>query len=175
MPDQTRPAHPLTRARAARLAACSLLPLLLAGCQLRPHESRVRAVVARIDGITCPTCVPPLKASLRRQFDKAVAIDVDDVTHTAAIRMDPNQEFSPAAFREAVERVRMRVVDERLDVCGEIEAKGSERWLTAGSNHFLVHGGSDLPLSKPLCLTGGLDASHEPFTLEVTTFVLQRP
>jgi hypothetical protein len=159
-----------------RLAAWSLLPLLVAGCARRAHEeSRVRSVEARIDGITCPTCVPPLTASLRRQFDKAVAIDVDDVRDTATVRLDPQQEFSAVAFRQAVERVRMRVVDLRLDACGRMEAKGNERWLTAGSSRFLVHGDRDLPLNQPLCITGRLDASHEPFMLDVTTFELQHP
>jgi hypothetical protein len=159
-----------------RLAAWSLLPLLLAGCRTHAQEeSRVRTVEARIDGITCPTCVPPLTASLRRQYDKAAAIDVDEVRKTATVRLDPHQDFSADSFRQAVEQVRMRVVDLRLDVCGHLDAKGNERWLTAGSSHFLVRGDRELPLNQPLCLTGRLDASREPFTLDVTTFELQHP
>lgn len=177
MPCLTRPAARRISpnpASVVRLAAWSLLPLLVTGCGARAREeSRVRAVEANIDGITCPTCVPPLTASLRRQFGKAVAIDVDDVRDTATVRLDPHQEFSAEAFRHAVEQVRMRVVELRLDACGRVEAKGNERWLTAGSSHFLVHG--EVPLNQPLCLKGRLDASHEPFTLDVTTFELQHP
>jgi len=179
MPCQTRSAARRISPNPAcvlRLAAWSLLPLLVAGCGPSARdESRVRAVEATIDGITCPACVPPLTASLRRQFDKAVAIEVDDIRDTATVRLDPHQEFSAKAFRHAVEQVRMRVVELRLDACGRVEAKGNERWLTSGTSHFLVQGDRALPLNQPLCLKGRLDASHEPFTLDVTTFELQHP
>ena len=43
--------------------------VLTSACHRQPApESRIRSVVARIDGITCATCVPPLKASLRQQY-----------------------------------------------------------------------------------------------------------
>lgn len=177
MAGQTRSSgRRMAIAAALWIAAGTLLPLLVTGCMTRTREeSRVRAVEAKIDGITCPTCVPPLTASLRRQFDKAVAVDVDDRRDTATVRLDPQQEFSAEGFRQAVERVRMRVMELRLDACGHLEATGNQRWLTAGSSRFLVQGDSQLPLNQPLCIKGRLDASHEPFTLEVATFELQHP
>ena len=60
-------------------SAGALVSLLVFGaaCSRRVPESRITSVEARIDGITCPTCVPPLEASLRRQYHKS-AIEVDD-------------------------------------------------------------------------------------------------
>jgi hypothetical protein len=153
-----------------------LLPLLLTGCAASAHEeSRVRSVDARINGLTCVKCVPPLTASLRRHFDKAAAIEVDDDRDTATVRFDPQQEFTPAAFQDAVAEVRMQVVDLSVEACGRLEPKGSQRWMTAGSNRFLVESDRQLPIDQPVCLRGRLDGSQDQLTLNVTTFELQHP
>src|SRR5689334_1015978 len=104
-------------------------------CSRRPPESRVRNVEARIDGLTCPTCVPPLKASLKRAYAKS-DIDVDDDRDTATVRFADGENFSTADFRTAVERVRMRVVSVRLQACGSVEEADGAKWLTAGTNRF---------------------------------------
>src|SRR3954469_9269340 len=94
-------------------------------------ESRVKSVEARIDGITCPTCVPPLKASLKRQYDKS-QIDVDDDKDTATVTFADGEQFSVPAFRAAVERVRMHVVTLRLQACGTVETADGGKWMIAG-------------------------------------------
>src|SRR5437763_16652311 len=94
--------------RAARLAVMALI----AGCNRRAPESRVKSLEARIDGLTCPTCVPPLTKSLTREYRQS-AIEVDDDKDTATIKFDARDTFAPAAFRAAVERVRMHVVTVR--------------------------------------------------------------
>jgi hypothetical protein len=136
-------------------------------------ESRVKSVEARIDGITCPTCVPPLTASLRRQYVKS-AIEVDDDKDTATIRFAENENFSAPEFRAAVERVlRMRVVTLRVQACGTVETAQGDKWLTAGSNRFLVRSERDLPLNKPLCVDGTLDSHSDPATFQVSAFSVQ--
>ena len=151
----------------------SVLIVSQAGCSRRAPESRIKSVEARIEGITCPTCVPPLKASLRRQYDKST-IDVDDDKDTATIHFAANENFSAADFRAAVERVRMRVVTVRLQACGTVDASGGNRWLTAGSNRFLVRSDRDLPVNEPLCADGTLDSGSDPATLRVSSFSVQR-
>src|SRR5262245_66648364 len=97
-----------------------ILALLVgAACNRRAPESRIKSVVARIDGITCPTCVPPLKASLTRAYEKS-AIDVDDDKDTAAIQFAEHDHFSIAEFRAAVERARMRVGARGVQACGDV-------------------------------------------------------
>src|SRR5262245_45100324 len=68
----------------------------------------VKLVEARIDGLTCPTCVPPLQNSLKKTYASS-AVVVDDDKDTATIRFADRDEFSPAAFRAAVEGVKMHV------------------------------------------------------------------
>jgi hypothetical protein len=143
-----------------------------AACSRRAPESGIKSVEARIEGITCPTCVPPLKASLKRQYDKST-IDVDDEKDTATIRFADNENFSAADFRAAVERVRMRVVTVRLQACGRVEPSGGERWLTAGTSKFLVRSDRELPVNEPLCLDGTLDSRSDPATFHVTAFSVQ--
>jgi hypothetical protein len=151
----------------------AVLALPLAGCSAAAQEeSRVKSVEARIDGLTCPTCVPPLTNSLHQHFDKA-KIEVDDEKDTATVRFDEKQAFSEAAFRQAATDVRMRVVGFRIQACGRIEASGNERWLEAGSNRFLVHSEREMPVDKPLCLDGRIDSNQEPPQLEVSAFELQ--
>ena len=104
------------------------------------------------------TCVPPLTASLRRQYDKST-IDVDDDKDTATIQFAANERFSASDFRAAVERVRMRVVTIRLQACGTVDASGGNRWLTAGSSRFLVRSDRELPVNEPLCADGMLDTA----------------
>jgi hypothetical protein len=144
-----------------------------AGCSRHVPESRVTSVEARIDGITCPTCVPPLTASLRREYPKS-AVQVDDDKDTAAIRFAKDDNFSVPEFRAAVARVlRMRVVTLRVQACGTVEASNGDKWLTAGSNRFLVRGDRDLPLNAPLCVDGTLDSRSDPPAFEVSAFSVQ--
>src|SRR6476469_7921360 len=78
------------------LVAGAILAILAlsAGCSRQAAaESRVRSVEARIDGITCPTCVPPLTAALKRQYDKST-IDVDDDKDTATVHFAAGDSFS---------------------------------------------------------------------------------
>src|SRR3954469_5809991 len=90
----------------ARIAGTLLVLSLLAGgaaCSRRAPAplSRVTAVQARVDGITCPTCAPPLKASLKREYAKST-IEVDDDKDTATVRFAENENFSAPRFRAAV-------------------------------------------------------------------------
>jgi len=135
-------------------------------------ESRVKSVVARIDGITCPTCVPPLTNSLKKQFGQA-AVEVDDDKDTASVQFAADEEFSPASFRAAVERVKMRVVTVRVQACGTVEQSNGSRWLTSGANRFAVTSDQELPVGKPLCVDGTLDTRAEPAVFQVSAFSLQ--
>src|SRR5437879_9271556 len=149
-----------------------MLPVTSAACSRRAPESRVRSIEARIDGILCPTCVPPLKASPKRQYDQS-AIEVDDDKDTATIHFAAGENFSPRDFRAAVERVRMRVVTVRLQACGKVEASGGQRWLTAGSNRFLLRGERELPVNASVCADGTLDSRSDPATFLVSSFSVQ--
>src|SRR6187399_2703415 len=91
-----------------------------AGCSRHAPESRVKSIEARIDGITCPTCVPPLTASLKRQYQES-AIEVSDDKDTATIQFAEKEHFSADDFRAAVERVRMHVLKVRMQACGTVE------------------------------------------------------
>jgi hypothetical protein len=166
--------HIFGRARSACEMAClgALLGSLVACGTSAQEVSRVKSVEARIDGLTCPTCEPPLRTSLQSRFDKA-AVEVDDEKDTTTVRFDEKQAFSEALFRQAATDVRMRVVQFRIQACGRIERSGSERWLNAGSNRFLVRSEREMPVDKPLCLDGRLDSRQEPSTLEVSAFELQ--
>ena len=165
--------HLMPHARTACAAAIlSMLVVTGTGCSRRAPESRVKSIEARIDGITCPTCVPPLKASLKRQYDKS-AIDVDDDKDTATIHFAENETFSARDFRAAVERVRMRVVTVRLQACGNVEASGGQRWLTAGSNRFLLRGERELPVNESVCADGTLDSRSDPAIFLVSAFTMQ--
>jgi len=137
-------------------------------------ESRVKSVVARIDGITCPTCVPPLEASLKRQYGQSI-IDVDDDKDTATVQFAEQDQFSAPEFRAAVERVlRMQVVTLRVQACGTVEASKGDKWLAAGSNRFLVRSDRELPLNEPLCADGTLDSASDPAVFQVSAFSVQR-
>ena len=138
------------------------------GCSRAP-QSRVTAIEARIDGITCPTCVPPLKASLKRQY-AASTVEVDDTKNTATVRFTSNDRFTPAEFRAAVERVRMRVVTFSMEACGTVEAAVGGMWLAVGSDRFLVRSDRDLPLNKPICAEGTLDTRGDLSTFQVRSF-----
>jgi hypothetical protein len=150
-----------------------VLVLGATACNRRAPVSRVTSVEARIDGITCPTCVPPLKASLKREYNTS-EIEVDDDKDTATIRFADNDNFSAPQFRAAVERVlRMRIVTLRMQACGTVEASKGDTWLNAGSNRFLVRSDRELPLNRPLCMDGTLDSRNDPATFQISAFSVQ--
>lgn len=156
------------------VATACVLALLSGGCARSAKEqSQVRMVEATIDGITCPSCVPPLTASLRREFAEPTEIEVDDDRDTATLRLKPGQTFSPDAFQRAVRDVRMRIVEVRVEACGRLESKGAERWLVAGTSRFLVEGDRGIPMNQSLCINGRLDTSGPSPTLAVKSFELQ--
>jgi copper chaperone CopZ len=142
--------------------------LLLAGCSRAP-ESRVTLVEARIDGITCPTCVPPLKGALARQYAGS-SVDVDEAKETATVRFTPADRFSAREFRDAVERVRMHVVTFRMEACGTVESTDGGKRITIGTDHFAVRSGRDLPEKASICADGTLDTRTDPATFYVTSF-----
>src|SRR4029079_4594258 len=128
----TRKGETMTAMPQARTAAPLLVLSLLApaaACHRHAPESRVKSVEARIDGITCPTCVPPLTASLTRPYQQS-AVEVSDEKDTATIQFADNENFSPAEFRAAVERVRMHVIRVRMQACGTVQTADGKTGLT---------------------------------------------
>jgi len=153
----------------SRICLGTLVAVVLLNACDRAPESRVTAIEARIDGITCPTCVPPLMASLKRQY-AASTVEVDESKNTATVRFTPTDRFTPSQFRAAVERVRMRVVTFRMEACGTVEAADGETWLAVGSDRFLLRSDRELPLRKPICAEGTLDTRSDPATFQVRSF-----
>jgi hypothetical protein len=143
------------------------LALQAAGCARAADASGVRFVEAKIDGITCAACVPPLTKSLQRHFANAT-VAVDDASDTATLQLKSGPAFSPAAFRQAVTDVRMRITAVRLEACGRAEAAGAQRILDAGGSRFVLRGDQAVPLNQPVCVRGSLDSSQEPATLDVS-------
>jgi hypothetical protein len=142
--------------------------VLLTGCSRAP-ESRVTLVEARIDGITCPTCVPPLRNALKRKYE-ASSIDVDEAKNTATVHFNSLDTFSAAEFRAAVERVRMKVVTFRMEACGTVESTDAGKRMTIGGDRFVVRGAGDVPVKTPICADGTLDTRTDPATFEITAF-----
>jgi copper chaperone CopZ len=159
---------------APTVCAAAILSMVMfgAGCSRPAHESRIKSIEARIDGLTCPTCVPPLTASLKQQYGKS-AIEVDDDKDTATIHFAENDNFSAADFRAAVARVRMRVVTLRVQACGTVETTGGDKWLTAGGTRFLVQSDRELPVNEPICVDGTLDSHNTPAIFQVSAFSTQ--
>jgi hypothetical protein len=155
--------------RTSFVAVIVPLVAMAASCARRAPESGVKSVEARIDGITCPTCVPPLKASLKRQYN-ASAIEVDDTKNTATVRFAKNEDFSDQDFRAAVERVRMRVVTMRVQACGRVETADGSTWMIAGRHRFHVVSDRELPANQPICADGTLDSQRDPATFRVSSF-----
>jgi hypothetical protein len=114
-----------------QIAYPTLLALLLTTAACSGHPDGVRMVEARIDGLTCDKCVPPLTKSLQKHFTSA-KVAVDDTSDTATLQWTRGQAFSADEFGKAVTDVRMRVIELNLEACGRAEASGGDRILTAG-------------------------------------------
>jgi len=157
-----------THTRAAFLlssALAGLAALAAAGCT-RVDAAGVRTVEAKIDGITCQACVPPLTKSLKRHFTHA-DVAVDDDKDTATLKLAGGQNFSPAEFRQAVADVKMRVMTVHIEACGQAEAAGDQRVLAAGTSRFVLRGAQTVPLHQPLCVKGTLDSTQDPAVLDI--------
>lgn len=158
------------RQRTMLLVLALLATGTAAGCH-RAAESRIKSLDAKIDGLTCPTCVPPLQKSLQAQYGRS-AIHVDDDKDSAQITFDDKEQFTPAAFEAAVARVRMHVVTLRLQACGTVSTSDGKKWLTAGENRFLIRSDREVP-DQPICADGTLDTHSDPATYQLSAFTLQ--
>lgn len=152
--------------RPAARAALIAVSLLIGACAGR--QDGVRVVQAKIDGLTCDKCVPPLTKSLHNHFASA-AVVVDDDQDTATLRWKRGEAFSADDFGQAVAAVRMRVIDLSLEACGHAEAHGTDRILAAGSSRFVLRGSQEVPLDQPICIAGRLDNRQQPAVLEITS------
>jgi hypothetical protein len=146
----------------------STLCLLMLAAACSRDTGGVRLVQAKIDGITCDKCVPPLTKSLQAHF-KSASVVVDDASDTATLKMARAGAFSPADFGQAVTDVKMRVLEVRLEACGRTEAAGSQRILDAGGSRYVLRGQQDVPLNQTVCVGGRLDVSQSPAALDVDT------
>lgn len=148
--------------------------VVLASCtSAQQEESRVETVEAKIDGLTCPTCVAPLEASLRRHFGEGAEIDIDDGTDIARVTFALNQEFSEEALREATSQTRMKILELKVWACGRIYASGDESWFVAGTSRFLLSEQKDMPTDVPVCLEGELTADGDRSVLKAVAFARQ--
>ncbi len=136
-PQPAKGSGTLNMMPAPTVCATAILSMVMFGaaCSRPAPESRIKSVEARIDGLTCPTCVPPLTASLKQQYGKS-AIEVDDDKDTATIHFAENDNFSAADFRAAVARVRMRVLTLRVQACGN-GRDGGRRQVADGGRHSI--------------------------------------
>jgi hypothetical protein len=157
----SRPSAPLV----ALLSTAAAMTLAAAACSR--EASGVRMVEAKIDGITCDKCVPPLTRSLQKHFTSA-AVVVDDASDTATLRLPRGQAFSAAEFGRAVSDVKMRVVTVRLEACGRAETQGTQRILDAGGSRFLLRGDQTVPMNQPVCVDGRLDDTQTPAVLDIS-------
>jgi hypothetical protein len=144
-----------------------LLALTLAAAACGGHPDGVRRVEARIDGLTCDKCVPPLTKSLQKHFSSA-KVAVDDASDTATLHWKSGQAFSADEFGKAVTDVRMRVIDLTLEACGRAETAGNDKILAAGTSRFVLRGNQNVPLGQPICVAGRLDNRQEPAVLEIS-------
>jgi len=160
---------PTSPRSAAHLA---LLSLILASAACARDAAGVRTVEAKIDGITCDKCVPPLTKSLQRRFAKANVV-VDDASDTATLHLARGEAFSAADFTRAVTDVRMKVVTVRLEACGTAETSGTQRILDAGGSRFVLRGPQTVPLGQPVCVDGSLDTTQQPAVLDISAVTPQ--
>jgi len=135
----------------------------------RAPESQITAVEARIDGITCPTCVPPLQNTLKRAYAQST-VDVDEATNTATVHFAAGDHFSASKFRAAVERVRMRVVTFHMEACGTVTMADGAAWMSVPGDRLAVRSDRNLPLGKSICATGALDTRTNPATFQIASF-----
>jgi len=109
-----------------------------------------------------------MEVALRRRLEGVADITISQRQQTAEVTFDEGDHaFSPRVFREAIGEANVRVVRMEVDACGTIEKDLRGLWLAAGKNRWLAKGEQAVPSGKELCVSGRLDDSGEPPTLEI--------
>ena len=98
-----------------------------------------------------------MEVALRQRLDGVAHISIGQSQQTAQVDfVSRPHAFSAAAFREAVGEAEVEVLRFEIDVCGVVAQDEDRRWLTAGTDRFLLSAGDASPGSYA-CLTGRLD------------------
>jgi hypothetical protein len=111
-----------------------------------------------------------MEVALRRRLEGVATISISQAQQTAEVEFAARPHaFSATAFREAVSEADVEVVRFEADVCGVVVPEQERRWLTAGSQRFLLADGGWAE-GQRLCVTGHLGdgPDHEYFVIEGT-------
>ena len=107
-----------------------------------------------------------MDVELRRRLEGVSDISISQSEQTAEVRFEGDHAFSPAAFRKAVGQAGVKVLRFDADACGSATEEKGQRWLNAGKNRWPLTGDRDVPLGRPLCISGRLDDRTDPPTFE---------
>jgi hypothetical protein len=109
-----------------------------------------------------------MEMALRRRLEGVNAIAISQSQQTAEVGFAKGDHlFSPSEFRGAVKEAGVVVLALRIEACGVIEQNGSERWLTAGKNRFVLAAGETGQVGKGVCVSARLDDRAGPDRLEI--------
>jgi hypothetical protein len=106
--------------------------------------------------------------ALRRRLEGVEDVAISQSQQTTAVTFTAARHaFSSSAFRSALGEAEVEVLRLEIDVCGVVEAKNGQHWITSAGAQFLLRG--HVPASGVLCVTGQLNDQSEPFELGIET------
>lgn len=107
--------------------------------------------------------------ALHRRLEGVESVSISQSRQTVVVEfVDGRRPLSARVFRAAVDEAGVEVLAFRIDACGMIEHKESQRWLIAGENRFLLEDAGAAPLDEPVCVEGRLNDRAEPYRLAIT-------
>ncbi len=103
-----------------------------------------------------------MDVALRRRLDGVAHVSISQSRQTAEVAFAAMPHtFSTVAFREAVGEAEVEVLRFEVDVCGVVVLDGDQRWLTAGTDRFLL-GDGEWAGGQHVCVTGHLTDGSGP-------------
>ena len=76
--------------------------------------------------------------------------------------------FSIETFKGALRQAGVEVVSMEIDACGQVERRGDERLLRAGTTEFVLRNGSGAVAGMSVCVAGRIHEGPDQVALLVS-------
>jgi hypothetical protein len=108
-----------------------------------------------------------MEVALRRRLSGVAEISISQSQQTTIVTFARGRHaFSPVEFRRALSEADVEVLRMEIDLCGAIEQRTGQLWMTIAGMHVVLRGHA--PADGIGCVTGQLNDRVEPHVLEVT-------
>ena len=110
-----------------------------------------------------------MEVALRQRLAGVAAVSISESAQTTEVIFAAGDHpFSIETFTGALRQAGVEVVSMEIDACGQVERRGDERLLRAGTSEFVLRNGSGAVAGTSVCVAGRIHEESDRVALVVS-------